>query len=139
MLIGRTVCTDVDAPSVRADGLHRILEQIDENLANQVRVGIYHKVFRLYLAGKGHIVRYQTQPFNLPQGDGTEYYDCTVSFDEAKGELRLKSDRSSRYAFILRNMPAVSSVKDAVDWQYDAERKELLIVAEGKDISLQID
>ena len=132
MLIGRTVCTDVDAPSVRADGLHRILEQIDENLANQVRVGIY-------LAGKGHIVRYQTQPFNLPQGDGTEYYDCTVSFDEAKGELRLKSDRSSRYAFILRNMPAVSSVKDAADWQYDAERKELLIVAEGKDISLQID
>ena len=127
MLIGRTVCTDVDAPSVRADGLHRILEQIDENLANQVRVGIYHKVFRLYLAGKGHIVRYQTQPFNLPQGDGTEYYDCTVSFDEA------------RYAFILRNMPAVSSVKDAADWQYDAERKELLIVAEGKDISLQID
>ena len=36
-------------------------------------------------------------------------------------------------------MPAMSSVKDAADWQYDAERKELLIVAEGKDISLQID
>ena len=76
---------------------------------------------------------------HLPQGDGTEYYDCTVSFDEAKGELRLKSDRHARYAFILRNMPAVSSVTDAADWQYDAERKELLIVAEGKDISLQID
>ncbi len=39
--------------------------------------------------------------FHLPTGDGTEYFDCSVSYDERRGRITLSSERDEQYVFII--------------------------------------
>lgn len=54
------------------------------------------RVFLIYPNGK------VTKRFHLPKGDGIEYYDCIVSYDEHTGSICLQSDIASDYVFIIR-------------------------------------
>ena len=72
-----------------------------------------------------------SQLYHLPLGDGTEYFDCQVSYDETKGELKFSSDSSQPFAFIIRNVSRPESVEDADAWKYDPHKKELLIMVSG--------
>lgn len=55
------------------------------------------RVFLIYPNGK------TTKRFHLPKGDGIEYFDCTVSYDEQTGLVCLQSDTASDYVFIIRD------------------------------------
>lgn len=43
-----------------------------------------------------------TQVFHLPIGDGIEYSNCSVSYDERKGKLEIKSDIERTYSVIIK-------------------------------------
>lgn len=79
-----------------------------------------------------------SQLCHLPTGDGTEYMDCTVSYNENEGELKLKASRSGKYAFILRDMPQITAVDHADSWVYNKKKKELLITVHGAEQTLYI-
>ena len=51
--------------------------------------------FVIYPKGK------TTRTFHLPKGDGIDYYDCTVSYDEAEGRLKMGSELPDDYVFII--------------------------------------
>ena len=88
--------------------------------------------FLMYPNGKS------SQLCHLPLGDGTEYFDCQVSFDEDNGKLQLRSEQTSQFAFILKDVSPVTIVENADAWSYDAEKNELLIMIDGKDKTLYI-
>ena len=39
--------------------------------------------------------------FHLPKGDGIDYFDCTVSFDESTGRLKMWSEQPNEFTFII--------------------------------------
>jgi hypothetical protein len=55
------------------------------------------RVFVIYPKGKSN---YQ---FHLPKGDGTDYFDCTVSYDATDGRLKMESEMSDDFIFIIGN------------------------------------
>ena len=79
-----------------------------------------------------------TRQLHLPSGDGIEYEDCLVSYDEATGKLKVDSGTSQRYTFILKNVSRVKKVKNATSWKYDAVKQELRIDAEGSALDIAI-
>ena len=62
-------------------------------MADAARPGKY--IFRIYPNGK------TVRCFHLPKGNGTEYFDCTVSYDEKKGRLILDSNADADFVFIV--------------------------------------
>ena len=79
-----------------------------------------------------------TRQLHLPCGDGIEYEDCLVTYDEKTGKLKVSSGTSQKYTFILKNMPSVKKVKNAASWKYNAEKQELRIDAEGSTLDIEI-
>lgn len=79
-----------------------------------------------------------TRLLHLPCGDGIEYEDCLVTYDEKTGKLKVSSGTSQKYTFILKNMPSVKKVKNAASWKYNAEKQELRIDAEGNALNIEI-
>ena len=47
-----------------------------------------------------------SRTFHLPKGDGTDYYDCTVSYDEATGKAVIDSDFSASFTVQIGNKTA---------------------------------
>ena len=55
---------------------------------------------------------------HLPLGDGIEYEDCIVSFEQEIGAFSLKRKTSQKTYVIIKNMPAVKDVKNVESWEY---------------------
>ena len=55
---------------------------------------------------------------HLPLGDGIDYEDCIVSFEQAIGAFSLKRKTSQKTYVIIKNMPAVKDVKNVESWEY---------------------
>lgn len=53
------------------------------------------RIFRIWPNGK------TSRHFHLPKGDGIEYFDCTVSYDQRKGCIILDSEESANFVFIV--------------------------------------
>lgn len=75
---------------------------------------------------------------HLPYGDGVEYEDCLVTYNESERKLYVKGKSVQKYTFILKNMTEVESVEKASAWKYDNAKKELKIEVSGKDIEIRI-
>lgn len=94
------------------------------------------------MAGRRTILIYPngtaTRLLHLPCGDGIEYEDCLVAYDEKTGKLQVSSGTSQKYTFVLKNMSSVKKVKNAVSWKYNAEKQELRIDAEGSALDIEI-
>lgn len=75
---------------------------------------------------------------HLPCGDGIEYDDCLVTYNEVQQRLCVKGKAVHDYTFILKNMPEVKSVKQPATWKYDNKKKELYIEVTGDNIEIQI-
>ena len=54
--------------------------------------------------------------FHLPKGDGIDYYDCTVSYDEATGRLKLWSELPDDFIFIIgdKTIPISGTTADSI-------------------------
>ena len=52
-------------------------------------------VFRIYPDGKS------SRTFHLPQGDGIDYFDCTVSYNETTGQVTLDADQEVNAVFVV--------------------------------------
>ena len=75
---------------------------------------------------------------HLPCGDGVEYEDCEVKFNEESGELYVKGESVQGYTFIIRGVPAVKNVKGVKTWKYDKLKRELRIDCDGQNIEVKI-
>lgn len=94
------------------------------------------------MAGRRTIMIYPngntTRLLHLPCGDGIEYEDCLVTYDEKTGKLQVSGGTFQKYTFILKNMPSVKEVKNAVSWKYNVEKQELRIDAQGDSLNIKI-
>ncbi len=79
-----------------------------------------------------------TRMLHLPDGEGTEYTDCLVSYDETHGRLAVKHNANDKFTFIIKGLEKVKKVRGASSWQWDAARKTLVAKGEGRDINIQI-
>ena len=75
---------------------------------------------------------------HLPCGDGVEYEDCEVKFNEESGELSVKGTSAQGYTFIFKGVSAAKSVKGAESWNYDKTKQELRIDREGQNVAVKI-
>ena len=75
---------------------------------------------------------------HLPCGDGVEYEDCEVKFNEKSGELSVKGTSAQGYTIILTGVSAAKSVKGAENWNYDKAKQELRINCNGQNLEIKI-
>lgn len=75
---------------------------------------------------------------HLPCGDGVEYEDCEVKFNEESGELLVKGASAQGYTFILKGVSAAKRVKGADSWNYDKKKQQLRIDCEGQNVAVKI-
>ena len=54
--------------------------------------------------------------FHLPKGDGVDYFDCTVSYDEVEGRLRMSSEQPDDFVFVIgdKTFPVSGSSADSI-------------------------
>lgn len=75
---------------------------------------------------------------HLPVGDGIEYEDCFVSFDEDAGELRIRSASPAQCVLIFRNARKMEKIEGASSFRRNAETGDLIVEAEGDEILLNL-
>lgn len=75
----------------------------------------------------GHVQRV----VHLPNGEGTEYHDCCVEYDQQRGVLNVQNALDESLSLILHGVDKVSAVKGADAWHYNKERKTLEINVKG--------
>lgn len=94
------------------------------------------------MAGRKVVMIYpngtSTRLLHLPCGDGVEYEDCLVSYDERTGRLQVCSAVAQEFTFILKGMPLVKNVHDVASWEYDEEERELRIDVQGDSLNIKI-
>lgn len=74
---------------------------------------------------------------HIPNGDGVDYTDCSVSFDEASGKLSIRGGKDRKYTVILKNVAKPQSVSGASDWKFDPAQG-LIVTVDGKDVDLTV-
>lgn len=79
-----------------------------------------------------------TWTFHWPDGDGTDYTDVTVNFDNTAGTIDLSTPTASDFTFILREQDPIQTVEGAIDWTYDAVKQTLRIQATGTELHIRI-
>lgn len=75
--------------------------------------------------------------FHLPQGDGIEYDDCTVSLDPEQGTLSIASEKSRNYMFEMKGVKAINNVTGAANYSFD-ETTGVLRIEVGATTSANI-
>lgn len=63
------------------------------------------RVFLIYPDGKS------SRRFHLPVGEGVEYFDCQVAYDEKKKEATIQSEQNGDFVFIVMGKNKVSRVE----------------------------
>ena len=68
------------------------------------------RTFVVYPKGKA------TRTFHLPTDQGIGYFDCTVSYDEAEGRLKMWSEQPNDFVFVIgdKTIPISGSSADSV-------------------------
>ena len=79
-----------------------------------------------------------TRLLHLPNGEGIDYTDITITYDAPNGILTTTSDKSSDYTFILNEIDRQPQVTGADSWTYNPTKKILRIDATGANISISI-
>lgn len=80
-----------------------------------------------------------TVTLHLPEGEGVEYDDCTVSFNPSEGSLTIKGTVSRTYSIRITDIQSVGTVSGAASYDYNADAKELTLEVSGVDINIQMD
>lgn len=91
------------------------------------------RVLLLYPGGKSE------KTIHWPTGDGTDYNDVHVSFDNKTGALYIKADKPANYTLLMRGIDVKPErIKGAKNYSYDAATQTLRIQVSGTDISINI-
>jgi alpha-glucosidase (family GH31 glycosyl hydrolase) len=75
---------------------------------------------------------------HLPKGEGTEYENCFVRYDEENRKLQVVSNGNQTYTIILKNISQVKNIKPNLLWEYDTKKSELIIKNIGPKTNLII-
>lgn len=76
---------------------------------------------------------------HLPCGNGIEYEDYSILYDDVKGRLNVRGKRNELFTFVIKNVEGgVENVENSLGWKFDKVNKELIIYAEsnGNDIEI---
>ena len=63
---------------------------------------------------------------------------CSVYYDKAKENLKLKMEKPEKCSFIIRNISDLKSVENASSCKYYKATKALYISAFGNDLNIEI-
>lgn len=74
-----------------------------------------------------------------PTGDGIDYEDIYVRYDEKDGFFSVTSGTNHEFVLLIHNIDKVSNVIGANDWNYDNKRRILKICAEGQKLGFHIE
>lgn len=76
---------------------------------------------------------------HLPCGDGVEYEDYSVLYDDVKGRLNVRGKRNELFTFVIKNVEGVvENVENSLGWKFDKANKELIIYAESNGDGIEI-
>lgn len=75
---------------------------------------------------------------HLPDGEGTEYHDCRVEYDQQNGSLNVQNSIDESVTFVLNGVKEVSLVSGTSDWHYDAAKKKLEIKTSGRNVHIKV-
>lgn len=76
---------------------------------------------------------------HLPCGDGVEYEDYTVLYDDIKGRLNVHGKRNMLFTFVIKNVDGgIENVRNSLGWKLDEVNKELIIYAEANGTDIEI-
>lgn len=79
-----------------------------------------------------------SQTCHFPIGDGVEYNDYSVTFESASGRLTVDCPAKEKVNIVIKGLENVRKVKNATCWNYNRNKKELTLLAEGKSIKVDI-
>lgn len=75
---------------------------------------------------------------HLPDGEGVDYHDCRIEFDQQDSILNVENSRNEKIVIILNGVNSVSAVDGAADWHYDSAKKRLEICVSGEKAHVQL-
>ena len=88
------------------------------------------------LAGKQTILIYPDGQsfyvYHQPTGDGTNYRDVHLSYDEQKSYLNVDTSESESYVFIFKGIQKPKQVRGGDSWSYEKDEQMLKIQKKGK-------
>ncbi len=64
---------------------------------------------------------------HLPTGEGAEYKNCIIDYDQKSGKLYIDSQSDVALTVIVRNVPRVIRVETSSLWKYNNEKHEFSI------------
>ncbi len=81
---------------------------------------------------------FSSKVLHVPDNDGVEYHDYSVSYNEKTGSLVIDNTISEKYTVLLRNVDKTKSVSNSFSWSYDTPSRTLYLHAEGKDVRISV-
>lgn len=76
---------------------------------------------------------------HLPCGDGVEYEDYTVLYDDVKGRLHVHGKRNMLFTFVIKDVDGgIENVRNSLGWKLDEVNKELIICADANGTDIEI-
>lgn len=75
---------------------------------------------------------------HLPDGEGIDYHDCRVGFNQQSGKLCVQNTKGESITFVISCVSSVSAVSGAADWRYDPIDKKLEISISGRNALVKI-
>ena len=94
------------------------------------------------LAGKQTILIYpdgqSAYVYHHPTGDGTNYRDVHLSYDEKEGQLNVDALESESYVFIFKGIQKPKQVSEADSWSYKKGDQMLKIQKKGKTFGVRL-
>jgi alpha-glucosidase (family GH31 glycosyl hydrolase) len=76
--------------------------------------------------------------FHKPLGDGTEYKDIKISYDDKNGLLTVNNQDTDEYIFNIKKDKKPEKVTGGDTWSYDKEKGFLQIEKSGDEFSITI-
>ncbi len=76
--------------------------------------------------------------YHKPLGEGREYKDIYISVDEKAGTVKVETDTSEDYIFLIKGNKPPTDVVNADSWEYDKTEGMLKILKSGKRFIVSI-
>lgn len=78
------------------------------------------------------------QTLHLPSGEGIEYNDIHIFYDDINGLLKIKGNEQTPLTFIIKESENIKNVKNADKWDYCKKNKELKLNIDADVSEIQI-